>query len=144
MIYPPQLPDPRVAHWLERHVTRTSFCLHMVGIPPTILGVLLVPIYLCLLSAPIFLLALGLFVGGYLLQFAGHALEGTDPGEIVYFKRKLGRPYVEFPGQAPQTAQAPSAAVVPPPGPSDTLPGTQGSWASNSPGTEPSAVDRQP
>ena len=37
-----------------------------------------------------FLLALGLFVGGYLLQFAGHLLEGTDPGEIIYFKRKLG------------------------------------------------------
>jgi len=38
-----------------------------------------------------------LFLGGYLLQFAGHALEGTDPGEIIYFKRKLGLPYVEFP-----------------------------------------------
>ena len=32
-----------------------------------------------------------------MLQFAGHVLEGTDPGEIIYFKRKLGLPYVEFP-----------------------------------------------
>jgi hypothetical protein len=69
----------------------------MIGIPPTILGVLFVSIYLTLLSVPIFLLALALFVGGYLLQFAGHFLEGTDPGEIIYFKRKLGLPYVEFP-----------------------------------------------
>jgi len=23
--------------------------------------------------------------------------EGTDPGEIIYFKRKLGWSYVEFP-----------------------------------------------
>ncbi len=70
----------------------------MIGIPPTILGVLLVPIYLILLSLPVFLLALALFIGGYLLQFLGHFLEGTDPGEIIYFKRKLGLPYVEFPG----------------------------------------------
>ena len=46
---------------------------------------------------PVFIVALVLFLGGYLLQFAGHALEGTDPGEIIYFKRKLGLPYVEFP-----------------------------------------------
>jgi hypothetical protein len=62
----------------------------MIGIPPTILGVLLIPIYLMLLSVPIFLLALGLFVGGYLVQFLGHALEGTEPGEIMFLKRKLG------------------------------------------------------
>jgi hypothetical protein len=69
----------------------------MIGIPPTILGFMFIPIYLCLLSVPIFLLALALFIGGYVLQFTGHLLEGTDPGEIIYFKRKLGLPYVEFP-----------------------------------------------
>ncbi len=69
----------------------------MIGIPPTILGVLFVPIYLSLLSLPVFFLALALFVGGYLVQFAGHVIEGTDPGEIIYFKRRLGLPYVEFP-----------------------------------------------
>ena len=97
MIDPPLPPHPLVQHWLERHPNPASFILHMIGIPPTILGVLFVPIYLCLLSVPIFLLALALFIGGYILQFAGHVLEGTDPGEIIYFKRKLGRPYVEFP-----------------------------------------------
>jgi hypothetical protein len=69
----------------------------MIGIPPTLLGALFVPIYLCMLSWSVFLLALALFVGGYLLQFAGHLLEGTDPGEIIYFKRRLGLSYVEFP-----------------------------------------------
>jgi hypothetical protein len=97
MIEPPLSPDPRVQRWLQRHPSRTSFVLHMLGIPPTFLGALFVPIYLTLLSFPVFLLALGLFVGGYLLQFLGHFLEGTDPGEIIYFKRKLGLPYVEFP-----------------------------------------------
>lgn len=97
MIDPPMAPDPLVQHWLKRHRSPISFIMHMIGIPPTILGVLLVPVYLTLLSIPIFLLALGMFVGGYVLQFAGHLLEGTDPGEIIYFKRRLGLPYVEFP-----------------------------------------------
>jgi hypothetical protein len=97
MIDPPLPPHPLVQHWLERHPNPSSFILHMIGIPPTILGVLFVPIYLCLLSLPIFYMALALFVGGYLLQFAGHVIEGTDPGEFIYFKRKLGLPYVEFP-----------------------------------------------
>jgi hypothetical protein len=101
MIDPPLAPDPLVQHWLQRHRTWTSFILHMIGIPPTILGVLFVPIYLTLLSPPIFFVALALFVGGYVLQFAGHVLEGTDPGEIIYFKRKLGLPYVEFPPPRP-------------------------------------------
>lgn len=97
MIEPPLTPDPRVRRWLQRHPHPTSFILHMIGIPPTFLGALFVPIYLCLFSWSLFLLALGLFVGGYLLQFAGHFLEGTDPGELIYFKRKLGMPFVEFP-----------------------------------------------
>jgi Protein of unknown function (DUF962) len=97
MIDPPLPPDPLVQHWLKRHQSYASFILHMIGIPPTILGVLFVPIYLTLLSLSIFYVALALFVGGYLLQFAGHAIERTDPGEIIYFKRKLGLPYVEFP-----------------------------------------------
>jgi hypothetical protein len=67
----------------------------MFGIPPTILGVLLIPVYVYCLSIPIFLFALALFVGGYLVQFLGHALEGTDPGEVIYFKRKLGMSYVD-------------------------------------------------
>ena len=68
----------------------------LVVVPPTILGVLLIPVYVFCLSVPIFLLALALFVGGYLVQFLGHALEGTDPGEIIYFKRKLGLSYVDI------------------------------------------------
>jgi hypothetical protein len=97
VIEPVIFPHPLVRHWLDRHPNPASFILHLIGIPPTILGVLLVPVYLSLLSLPIFLVALALFVGGYLLQFAGHAIERTDPGEIIYCKRKLGLPYVEFP-----------------------------------------------
>jgi uncharacterized membrane protein YGL010W len=81
---------------MERHRDPTSFVLHMIGIPPTVLGVLLIPIYVWLMSVPVFLLALALFVGGYLVQFLGHALEGTDPGEIIFLKRKLGWSYVDI------------------------------------------------
>ena len=108
MIEPPLPPDPRVQTWLQRHPHPTSFILHMIGIPLTFLGALFVPIYLCMLSWNVFFLALALFLGGYSLQFAGHFLEGTDPGEIIYFKRKLGKPFVEFP--RPRTAR-PQPAV---------------------------------
>ena len=36
------------------------------------------------------------FVGGYVLQFAGHAIEGNDPGELILIKKALGKPYQEF------------------------------------------------
>jgi hypothetical protein len=97
MVYPPTPPHRLIGHWLDRHRNPVSFFLHMIGIPPTILGVLLLPVYVGAFSRHIMVLALALFLGGYLLQFAGHALDRTDPGEIIYFKRKLGLPYVEFP-----------------------------------------------
>lgn len=101
MVYPPQPPHRLVEHWLERHRHPTSFILHVLGIPLTILGVLLFSVYTTLLSLSVFALSLALFLGGYMLQFAGHLLERTDPGEIIYFKRKLGLPYVEFPPGRP-------------------------------------------
>jgi hypothetical protein len=85
-----------VDNWIERHRHPTSFVLHMVGIPPTILGVILIPVYVYTISPSLFLFSLALFVGGYLVQFLGHAIEGTDPGEVIYFKRKLGMRYVDI------------------------------------------------
>jgi uncharacterized membrane protein YGL010W len=96
MICPPLPPSRLVRNWIERHRDPVSFALHIVGIPPTILGVLLVPVWLFGLSLSVFLVALGSFVGGYLVQFLGHALEGTDPGEVIFFKKKLGWSYVDI------------------------------------------------
>jgi hypothetical protein len=107
MVYPPNPPHRLIGHWMDRHLSPASFVLHMIGIPPTILGVLLFSVYVGLLSRNVFVLALALFFGGYLLQFAGHVLERTDPGEIIYFKRKLGLPYVEFPhSRGPRSGSA--------------------------------------
>jgi hypothetical protein len=90
MISVPQPPSKLVDDWMARHRDPTSFVLHMFGIPPTILGVLLIPIYVMLVSFWIFLLALALFLGGYLVQFLGHVVDWTEPGEIRFLRRKLG------------------------------------------------------
>jgi hypothetical protein len=90
MLCPPHAPAPVVQDWIERHRHPASFLLHMLGIPPTLIGVLLVPIYFALASVPIFLFSLALFVGGYLIQFAGHAVEGSEPGEVSAIRRRLG------------------------------------------------------
>ncbi len=76
-------------NWLERHQHPFSFYLHLVGMPLTVIAVLL-----ALLGHVWW--ALALFVGGYLVQFLGHALEGTDPGEIILLKRQLGWSYVDI------------------------------------------------
>lgn len=103
MICPPLSRSNLVDYWIERHRNPVSFWLHILGIPLTIIGVLLIPVWTFLLSVPIFLFALAMFVGGYAVQFLGHALERTDPGEIIYFKRKLGLRYVEIaPPRAPR------------------------------------------
>jgi len=82
LIYTPQRTSPLVNDWVERHRDPRSFTLHLFGIPSTILGVLLIPVYTMLLSWPVFGFALALFLGGFVLQFLGHALDGTEPGEI--------------------------------------------------------------
>ncbi len=109
MIAAPEDPHPLVAHWLKRHRGAISFALHMVGIPPTILGALLLAVYVVGTSFPVFAAAVAMFVGGFALQFVGHYLEGTDPGEVIYFKRLFGVPYVEYPAGA---AWSPAVAAA--------------------------------
>ncbi len=96
MICPPLPRAPLVDDWMRRHSNRVSFALHILGIPPTLVGVLLIPVYVGMRSIPIFLVALAAFTGGYALQFAGHWADGTESGEMRWIKRQLrqitGRP----------------------------------------------------
>ncbi len=62
--------------WLERHQHPFSFYLHMIGIPMTLLALPLLFRHQCRR-------ALGLFSGGYTLQFLGHMVEGNPPGEVL-------------------------------------------------------------
>jgi len=72
-------------NWRSRHLNKTSFALHMVGIPA------------CFVAAPVLLIvqlwwwALAAFVGGYALQFLGHAIEGNRSGEELLVRRLLGK-----------------------------------------------------
>jgi hypothetical protein len=70
--------------WLSRHRNRTSFILHMIGIPATVAAIPLA-------IARQWLWAAGLFVGGYALQFIGHLIEGNQSGEEMLFRRLTGR-----------------------------------------------------
>ncbi|MFA6132953.1 MAG: Mpo1-like protein [Phycisphaerae bacterium] len=73
-------------NWRGRHLNAVSFALHVVGIPA------------CFVAAPILLLlrhwewAAWCFAGGYVLQFAGHWIEGNRSGEELLLRRILKKP----------------------------------------------------
>jgi uncharacterized membrane protein YGL010W len=95
MLCPPLPSAKLVDDWVERHRYPPSLACHLVGIPVSVLGVLLVPVFLALASWRVFLLSLGLFAAGYTLQFLGHLFEWTEPGEItglrLLWERRLGK-----------------------------------------------------
>jgi hypothetical protein len=75
--------------WRLRHQLPFNFYIHLIGIP---LAVCSLP--LLLLFPYQWYIAVGAFVGGYLLQWIGHRAEGNDVGEWAAIKRLLGLPYV--------------------------------------------------
>ena len=79
-----------ITNYIARHQHRGNQLLHVIGVPVTFL----VPIYA--LTVANWTLAGGCFVGGYVLQFLGHAIEGNDAGELILVKKLLGKPYREF------------------------------------------------
>lgn len=81
-------------NWLERHQNRTSFMLHMVGIPLTIAALVFAGVQLAESRWDLWWRPALLFVAGYLLQWIGHLIEGNDMGEIILVKKMLGKPYV--------------------------------------------------
>jgi uncharacterized membrane protein YGL010W len=83
-------------NWRQRHRHPFNFWIHLAGIPMAVAGVVLL-----LFGAWVW--GAGLFVGGYLLQFVGHRVEGNDLGEWAAVKKLLGLPYVGIsPRFAPQ------------------------------------------
>ncbi|MCH2202284.1 MAG: DUF962 domain-containing protein [Fuerstiella sp.] len=86
-------------NYLPRHTNRANQALHLVGVP------------LAFFVAPAFWIegfawyyVLGCFTGGYLLQFAGHAIEGNDAGEVVFVKKSLGMRYTEYAAARPSSS----------------------------------------
>ncbi len=83
-----------LSNWFERHRNPVSLVLHVIGIPMTIA---FIPLAIWQLAEsrwdlwwrPTFLL-----VGGYVLQWVGHVIEGNDMGEVILVKKLFGKPYV--------------------------------------------------
>lgn len=89
-----------LSNYLARHRNRANQVLHVIGVPLTFI------------ASAVFAgrgewwPAAGCFVGGYIFQFVGHAIEGNDAGELILVKRFLGIPYVEF---GPESGMSKSA-----------------------------------
>ena len=71
-------------YWPAKHRNPTNFMLHMAGIPATIVAVQLAILGYWMLAA-------GLFLGGYALQFIGHLIEGSRSGEEDLIRRVFRR-----------------------------------------------------
>lgn len=78
-------------NYLPRHRNRFNQALHLVGVPLTFVGT-----PWTLAAGVAWYWPVACFAVGYALQFAGHAVEGNDAGEIVFIKKKLGLPYTEY------------------------------------------------
>ena len=79
-----------VVNYIDRHMHPVNRILHLIGVPLTFV------VSIVCLTKELWWPALGCFLGGYALQFLGHAIEGNDAGEVVLIKRLLGKPYREF------------------------------------------------
>ena len=91
-------------NYLSRHRNRTNQALHVVGVP---LAFIVAPA--AAIAGAAWYCHVGCFVIGYLLQFAGHAVEGNDAGEVVFVKKKLGLPYNEYASDTSSSSDADSA-----------------------------------
>jgi len=66
-----------IAEYARSHQHPVNRACHTVGIPTVTLGILL--LLLSLVVPGLWNAALGVFVAGWILQFAGHAAEGKPP-----------------------------------------------------------------
>jgi hypothetical protein len=78
-------------NYLPRHRHPVNKLLHAFGVPLTFIGT---PVAVVLTEG--WLWPVVCFTVGYGLQFAGHAVEGNDAGEVVFLKKTLGMPYTEY------------------------------------------------
>ena len=69
-----------IERWCARHETGPNRILHTIGIPATVVGVVVA-------FFGMWLLAVACFVGGYVLQTLGHYLEGSRVGEVLLIKK---------------------------------------------------------
>ncbi len=83
-----------IDNWLQRHRHPGSLALHAVGIPSTLVALVVAGWQLADGRWDLWWRPAALFAGGYALQWLGHRIEGNDMGEVILVKKLLGRPYV--------------------------------------------------
>ena len=71
-----------LTNYIQRHTHPLNRLLHLVGVPLTFV----VTAVLVSRQQEPWWWAVASFVGGYALQFLGHAIEGNDAGEVVLVK----------------------------------------------------------
>lgn len=94
-----------IRNWLERHQHPFNRGIHLIGIPLALAGLVLVFAWW-----QEWYWGVAALVGGYLLQWIGHLVEGNDLGEWAGIKRMLGWPYVAISPrwQKPPPTEAPA------------------------------------
>ncbi|MCK4659077.1 MAG: DUF962 domain-containing protein [Phycisphaerae bacterium] len=80
--------------WLSRHQHPVSRVLHAIGIPMLPLAGVLVGMQLVHQRWDLWWRPVVLLLASYVLQWVGHRIEGNDMGEVIVFKRLLGKPYI--------------------------------------------------
>jgi len=69
--------DDWIEEYSHSHENRINRITHSFGIPMIALSILMIPF--CFFVPNLWMLALGLFVVGWILQFIGHYFEGKPP-----------------------------------------------------------------
>jgi hypothetical protein len=85
-----------------------SFWLHVVGIPLTIFGVVVAVFQLYHGMWDDWWRPFVFWIVGYAMQWIGHVHEGNDMGEVILFKRLLGKPFVAV---SPRYAKSPGSTA---------------------------------
>ncbi len=102
-------------NWKLRHQHGVNLWLHALGIPLTLAAVVLALHQLSEGQWGLWWRPVALLVGGYLLQWWGHRIEGNTMGELILIRKWRKRPYVAV---APQYRQeTPGTPARRPPGP---------------------------
>ena len=83
-----------ISNWFQRHQHPGSLLLHAIGIPLTVVALVLVIVQLGQGRWDLWWRPVVCVVLGYALQYLGHRIEGNDMGEMILFKRLMGKPYI--------------------------------------------------
>jgi hypothetical protein len=98
-----------LANWFQRHQHPASLALHAIGIPLAIAALVLAIVQLVHGQWDLWWRPAALLVGGYVLQWIGHAIEGNDMGELILFKKLAGKDYVAISPRYNRTEDPPAS-----------------------------------